>query len=64
MVVCIVNNLKNEENESQILVIGMISAEKNPHITRYLHAGKFKLKNRIHGKRQHQQGVVVALIGE
>jgi hypothetical protein len=64
MVVCIVNNLKNEENESQILVIGMISAEKNPHITRYLHVGKFKLKNRIHGKRQHQQGVVVALIGE
>jgi hypothetical protein len=26
--------------------------------------GKFKLTNRIHGKRQHQQGIVVALIGE
>jgi hypothetical protein len=25
---------------------------------------KFKLKNRIHGKRQHQQGIVVALISK
>lgn len=53
-----------KENESQILVIWMISQKRvqvSPDICLQL---KFKLKHRIHSKRQHQQGIVVALIGE